>query len=112
VSIGTAGALLVAAWASRGLATQLPFQDDLVSLELVTDWRVLAFTVGLASVAVMLFGTVPALYTTSVPPIEALRDGGRSAGGRQMGLLFSGLALGGHPHAVLRVILGRLPCSS
>ena len=40
----------------------------------------------------MLFGTVPALYATRVPPIEALRDGTRGAR-RQTGRLSSGLVV-------------------
>lgn len=92
-SVGTAGGMLFAAWASRGLLTQLPFPTGLISIDLRIDWRVLAFTVGVAVAAVVLFGTVPALYATRVPPIEALRHGDRGIGGRQTGLLSSGLVV-------------------
>jgi putative ABC transport system permease protein len=92
-SVGTAGGMLFGAWASRGLLTQLPFPTGLISVDLGIDWRVLAFTAGVAVIAVVLFGTVPALYATRVPPIEALRDGGRGIGGRQTRLLSSGIVV-------------------
>jgi predicted permease len=92
-SAGTAGGMLVAAWASRWLLTQLPFPDGSISLDVGIDWRVLAFTVGAALSAVVFFGAVPALYATRLPPIGAVRDGARGAGGRQPGLLSSGLVV-------------------
>ncbi len=92
-TVGTAGGMLFAAWASRVLLTQLPSLDGSISVDVGIDWRVLAFTVGTAVIAVVLFGTVPALYATRVPPVEALRDGGRGTGGRQTGLLSSGLVM-------------------
>ena len=84
--------MLVAAWSSRWLLTQLPFPDGSISVDVGIDWRVLAFTIGVAVIAVVIFGTVPALYATRVPPIDALRDG-RGAGRRQTGLLSSGLVV-------------------
>lgn len=92
-SAGTAAGMLVAAWASRWLLTQLPFPDGSISVDVGIDWRVLTFTVGVAVIAVVLFGTVPALYATRVPPIDALREGARGAGGRQTGILSSGLVV-------------------
>jgi putative ABC transport system permease protein len=90
-STGTAGGLLVAALASRWLLTQLPNPNGTISVDAGIDWRVLAFTVGVAVIAVVLFGTMPALYATRVPPIDAMRQGDRVAGRREAGLLPSGL---------------------
>jgi putative ABC transport system permease protein len=92
-SVGTAAGILFAAWASRALLTQLPVSDGPVSIDLSFDWRVFAFTSGVALIAVVLFGTVPALYATRVAPIEALRDAGWGSGGRATGLLASGLVV-------------------
>jgi len=92
-SAGTAGGIVIAAWASRWLLTRLPFPDGSISVDVGIDWRVLAFTVGVAVIAVALFGTVPALYATRVPPMDALRDGTRGAVGRHTGLLSSGLVV-------------------
>lgn len=91
--MGAAGAMLLAAWASRALLTQLPLPDGPISIDLAIDWRVLGFTAGVAFIAVVVFGTVPAVYATRVAPIEALRDGRRGAGGRQTGLLSGGLVV-------------------
>jgi putative ABC transport system permease protein len=92
-SVGTAAGMLFAAWASRALLTQLPFPDGPVSIELQIDWRVFAFTVVVAIIAVVLFGTVPALYAMHVAPIEALRDAGRGAGRRRTRVLSGGLVI-------------------
>jgi putative ABC transport system permease protein len=93
-SMGTVGGLLCAAWAARGLAAQLPLQDGSVALDLLFDWRVLIFTAAVATLAAVLFGTVPALHASRVPPIDGLRDGGRGdAGGGRMGLLPGGLVM-------------------
>ncbi|MBA2304410.1 MAG: ABC transporter permease [Acidobacteria bacterium] len=90
-SLGTTGGVLFAAWASRALVTQLPFPDGGVEIDLSIDWRLFAFIVGLAMLAVTLFWAAPALYATRVAPIEALRDQGRRTGGRRTGLLSRGL---------------------
>jgi predicted permease len=89
-SVGTAGGMLFAAWAGGGLLAQLASPDGSISIDAGIDWRVLAFTGGVALIAVVLFGTLPALYATRVPPIEALRDGARDSRRRETGLLSSG----------------------
>ncbi len=90
-TVGAAGGMLFAAWASRALVTQLPLPGGPVSIDLSIDLRVFAFTVGVTVLAVVIFGTVPALQATRVAPIEALRDAGRGAGGRSTSLLSGGL---------------------
>ena len=88
---GAAGGLVFAVWASRALVTQLP--SDALSIELPIDWRVCAFTACAALGAAAILGTVPALYATRVPPIEALRHAGRAQAGGRTGVLSSGLVV-------------------
>ena len=88
---GAAAGMLLATWASRALLTQLPAPDRPVSLDLSIDWRVLAFAIAVSLLAVVLFGTAPALYATRVPPLEALQQDARSLRGGRTGLFASGL---------------------
>jgi predicted permease len=79
-----AGALLglaFAQWGSRLLVHQLTSQRNLVFLDLSIDWRVLAFTAAAAVGTALLFGTVPALGATRVPPVEAMKEQGRGISG-------------------------------
>jgi hypothetical protein len=46
-----------------------------LSVDLFPDWRVLAFTAGLAIFAAMLFGMLPALRSSKTPLVEAMRGG-------------------------------------
>ena len=75
-TMGAAAGLIVARWGSDLLVSQL--DTDTVSLELPLDWRVLAFTSGVAIVAALVFGVAPALRAARRPPIDAMKDRGRS----------------------------------
>jgi putative ABC transport system permease protein len=86
VSAGAAAGLLFAGWASRSLVSFLPAIEGAVSIDLPIDWRVFAFIAAIAGLAVLLVGLAPALYASRVPPIEALRDAGRGASGRRVGV--------------------------
>lgn len=92
VSAATAGGALLAGWASRALVSRLPSPAGSISLDTGIDWRVLAFTVSVAVIAVVLFGTAPAVYASRVLPIDALRQGGRGAA-RQTGVMSNGLVV-------------------
>ena len=52
-----------------------------MSLDLSLDWRVLAFTAGLAAVTALIAGIVPALSVTGVAPGEAMKESSRSITG-------------------------------
>jgi putative ABC transport system permease protein len=82
---GAAGGLIVAAWASRALVTQLSTPGTPVTLDLSMDWRVMAFTAAVAIATALVFGTVPALRTSGIAPIESLKEHGHTmaAGTRQ-----------------------------
>ena len=84
------GALLglaVAKWGSALLVRQLETTTTGVTLDLSMDWRVLAFTAGVALTTCVLFGLAPALGVSGVAPNEALKAAGRSTSGdRVLGL--------------------------
>jgi putative ABC transport system permease protein len=71
--------LIFAEWGSRALLRQLSTLDSQVVLDVSLDWRVLAFTSGVAAVTAIVFGLAPAAGMTAVAPNDALRDQGRVA---------------------------------
>src|SRR5438445_1805824 len=88
-ALGTALGLVIATWGTRLVVEYIPSPrqswSELLSrhifLDLVVDWRVLAFTTGLTIAATALFGLVPALRASNVAPMEALKEHGRSTVG-------------------------------
>lgn len=78
---GAAVGLLFATWSSALLVRQLATWRGAVFLDLALDWRVLAFTAGLACAAAVVAGVAPVLGVKSVAPGEALKDGGRGVAG-------------------------------
>jgi predicted permease len=64
--------IVLAYWGRTLLASMLP--PGLPDLDLSLDGRVLAYTLGLALVATMLFGLVPALEASKADRIAALKD--------------------------------------
>jgi putative ABC transport system permease protein len=82
--IAAAGAGLGLALAhalSRLLVTQLTTDPKTVYLDLRADWRVLAFTAGLALTTCLLFGLAPALRATGTGPGTVLKQFGRGLAG-------------------------------
>ena len=80
---GVAG-LAVAALCHRGLLALVGGRIPVPRLEqLSLDLRVVAFTLAVALVTGILFGSVPAFVSTSRAS-DALRDGGRHGGGRRL----------------------------
>jgi putative ABC transport system permease protein len=77
-TIGAAGGFAFAEWGSRTLVARLSTSVDHVFLSLSPDWHVLAFTAAVTVTTTVLFGTAPALRATRVPPIDALKEQGRS----------------------------------
>lgn len=79
--LGAVAGLALTAPAMRFLETLLP--ETMGAARLSLDWRVLAFSAGVALAATLIFGLAPALRGTRVDPQDRLREGGRgSAGGR------------------------------
>ena len=78
-------ALLAAAGAALGIliAAQLErvllsfFESTWLFLDLRADWRVLAFTSGVAAVACLIFGALPAIRATGVDSAAAMKSASR-----------------------------------
>ena len=74
---GAAAGLLLSAWALDLIWAMLP---ELPRLAIEIDWRVMAYTTGVAVLATLLFGLLPALHATRVD-VAPLLKGERSAPG-------------------------------
>jgi predicted permease len=97
-ALGAIGGLMIAGWGSQALVAQLSTADSLITLDLSFDWRTLAFTAGVASAAVGIAGTVPALRATRVASMDVLTTQGRAAsqytpGGTRLATLSNGLVI-------------------
>jgi putative ABC transport system permease protein len=79
--------LLLARWGSQVLVGQLTTFQESVFLDLSLDWRVLAFTTGIAVVTALAFGTLPSIRAARVEPTEALKEQGRTVAGDARGML-------------------------
>lgn len=87
-ALGAGAGLVIAAWGSRALVGLLSTRTSQVALDLSMDWRVFAFTAVVATVTGLVFGVVPAIRGTRLPPGEALREHSRGvvAGGSRLTL--------------------------
>ena len=79
---GASLGLLFSRWGSRVLVAQLSSVSNSVHLDMPLDWRVLAFTIGVAVGTALLFGVAPALSVSGLS-FEALKEQGRSASGER-----------------------------
>ena len=62
---------------TRALVSFLGTRSNQAFLDLTFDWRMLAFTAGLAVLTCLLFGLAPALRATSTSPVASMKAGGR-----------------------------------
>jgi putative ABC transport system permease protein len=79
--VSAAGALLglaFARWGAALLVREFSVENPPITLDVGIDWMVLAFTAVVAMTTTLLFGTVPAMRATRVPPNDALKEQGRS----------------------------------
>ena len=63
----------------RFLETLVP--ETMGTVRLTLDWRVLAFSAGVAIAATLIFGLAPALRGSRLAPQDGLREGGRGTAG-------------------------------
>ncbi|MEO8032030.1 MAG: ABC transporter permease, partial [Gemmatimonadota bacterium] len=75
--LGAAAGFLLARWGSVLLVQLLSTRRDVVSLDLSLDYRLLAFTIGVAVMTAVLFGLAPAWRSTRIDPQVAMRAHGR-----------------------------------
>ncbi|MGC4050218.1 MAG: ABC transporter permease [Paludibaculum sp.] len=80
-AMGTLLGALFAAWASRLLVHQLSPETTPFRLELAPDWRVLAFTAGIAVLTGLLFGVAPAFRSTDLDAADVMKQTGRGLAG-------------------------------
>ncbi len=66
---------LFASWAAPFVVSTINPADDPVRLALPADWRVLCFSVALTLLVTCLFGLIPALRTSTIQPVSALKGG-------------------------------------
>ncbi|MGE5243788.1 MAG: ADOP family duplicated permease [Betaproteobacteria bacterium] len=74
---GAAAGALLAGWLSRALVAFLSTASEAFYLPVAVDWRVLAFTAGLAAATCLVFGLMPALRATRTTPGAAMKASGR-----------------------------------
>jgi putative ABC transport system permease protein len=76
LAVLAAGLGALFAWRSAPLVvSMIQSSDTPVRLVLDTDWRVLGFGVGLLFCVLLLFGVLPALRTSAIKPVSALKGG-------------------------------------
>ena len=63
---------------SQSIIRFLTIENDTPQLDMSTDWRMLAFTAAVATLACVLFGLAPALRSSQTDPGAAIKSGGRS----------------------------------
>lgn len=91
---GAALGVLVAAYGSDFLVRQLSTATNFVFLDVSMDGRVLAFTMAVALLTALLFGTAPALRAARTQPMDALKRQGRASGDDTHGRLMGWLVVG------------------
>ena len=96
--LGAALGLVFAAWGSALLVGQLTTFQENVFLDISLDWRVMAFTAGVAITTALLFGMVPAFRAGRVEPNDALKEQSRTVSGERHRML-------GQPLVVVQVAL-------
>jgi putative ABC transport system permease protein len=77
-AIGAGAGVVFGGWASRAIVSQLSTSAAPVVLDPSLDWRVLMFTVATTVATALVVGAAPAVRATRVPPIDALKEQGRS----------------------------------
>jgi predicted permease len=76
-AIGAVLGLALAQSLSRVLVLAISTEGTPVSLQTVTDWRVLLFATTVTAVTCLFFGVVPGLQATRTDPLSAMKAGGR-----------------------------------
>jgi predicted permease len=94
-TVATVFGIIAAYWARNGLAMIFPPRGSiLLRLPATLDWRVLGVSAGVCLLATLLFGMAPAVLTSKVNLVDALKsEGGGVFGGRAKAWFRSGMVL-------------------
>jgi predicted permease len=84
--LGAVAGLLFAIWGSRLLVHWISTARSELQLDTTPDFRVLAFTIGVACLTGLFFGLAPALRATSVSPNHVLKEHARGTVGGHLSL--------------------------
>ena len=76
-AIGATAGAVVAQWFSRSLVSFLSTDSSPLFVDLSFDWRVFAFTAGVAVAVCLLFGLAPAVRATRASPGATMKAGSR-----------------------------------
>jgi putative ABC transport system permease protein len=95
---GTAVGLVIAYFGLRSAGALVPAQLQMMGAEAGLNGRVLMWSVGLATIAGLLVGLLPALQATRTDPHETLKSDGRAGAGRtgvrvRQGLIVAEIAM-------------------
>jgi putative ABC transport system permease protein len=82
--MGAIAGLLLANWGSKLLVDLVSTSANPIQINLQVDWRVISFTIAIATLTALIFGLIPAFSSTRVDPITALKETGRSVGGSSL----------------------------
>ena len=107
-AVGTALSVLIAWWGSHLLVRELSTQTNTVFLDLSIDWRVFFFSGGVMVIVALLSGIAPALRTSAVAPIDALKEEGRGHSGDARVSMASGLVAAQVALSVILVVAAGL----
>ncbi len=77
-ALGASAGLVVASWFSTFLVSFLSTDTNPLFVDLAFDWRVFAFTAGMAASSCLIFGLTPAVRATRTAPMSAMKSGSRT----------------------------------
>lgn len=111
-ALGAIAGLAFAAWTARLIVAQLSTTRAPVALDVGVDWRMLAFTAGVACLVAPLFATIPALRATRQAPADAMKEQSRAVAGDGSHALGQALVLGQIALSLALVVLAGLLVST
>ncbi|HEU0139637.1 MAG TPA: ABC transporter permease [Bryobacteraceae bacterium] len=79
-AVGIPAGIALGIWGSRNIVQFLPVDDANLTLDVKPDANVILFTVTVSLAAMFLFGLLPALVSTNVPPGAVLKEGSAGSG--------------------------------
>ena len=79
--LGAGLGIVFAGWAARTVVAQLPSVEVPIVLDITVDLHVMAYLAVIAAATAVVSGLAPALWATTVDPMDALKADRRSGGG-------------------------------